>query len=207
MKGLLLKDFYNMWKLCRIFLALVVIFLAVSVKGGDSSFLLFYPMLLCSMLSTSLLSYDEKFRWDRYCDTMPLSRRMVVSEKYILNLILTGTVFIATALLRLIPLSLGRISAAEYSSMLIVLIPVAFLAPSLMLPVVFKLGMEKGRLAYYIVFGLMFLAFMTLPERLTAYSSTLSIGAVALPVLLAVCLLIYAVSWLLSVRFYEKRDL
>ena len=208
MKGLLLKDFYMIVKYTRVFLAMVVIFLLVSSFSGDAgSFMLAYPLLMASILPASVLSYDEKFHWDRYCLTTPVSRAVTVSEKYLLSLIPTGVVFILTALLQLRLALADGTGLSDYFAILDSLLVIAFIAPSIMLPVIFKFGMEKGRLAYYIVFGLVFLGVMVLPDRLSETALPFSAGPLSALAVLAVCAAVFTLSWRLSVRFYQAREL
>ncbi len=207
MKGLLIKDFYMLLKYARIFLAMVVLFLGITAFGDESgSFMLAYPLLMASILSVSLLSYDEKFHWDSYCLTTPVSRGVIVTEKYLLTLILTGTVFILTALLQLRLALTDAMTAAEYFAMLDSLLIMAVAAPAIMLPVIFKLGMEKGRLAYYIVFGLVFLGVMTVPDMLDGRKLAFTSSPLVSLLILAFCAVVYFISWRLSIRFYKSRE-
>ena len=74
MKGLLLKDLYMSEKYCRAFLLIVVIFFGMSLMSGSSFFLLAYPCILVGLIPASLVSYDERERWDVYSGTLPCSR-------------------------------------------------------------------------------------------------------------------------------------
>ena len=56
MKGLLLKDFYMSWKYCRIVFLMMLIFLAVSATGDDNMFFMIYPMMVASIVPTTLLT-------------------------------------------------------------------------------------------------------------------------------------------------------
>lgn len=206
MKGLLIKDFYMLLKYARVFLAMVVLFLAMSAFGDSGSFMLAYPLLMASILSVSLLSYDEKFHWDSYCLTTPVSRSVIVSEKYLLTLLLTGTVFILTALLQLRLVLIGSMSGADYLALLDSLLIMAVIAPGVMLPVIFKLGMEKGRLAYYVVFGLVFIAVMAAPNLLIGAKLSFTSSPLVTLLVLLFCAAAYLISWRVSIRFYSSRE-
>ena len=58
MKGLLLKDLYQLWKYCRTFLLIVVVFLGVSFVSPENLFFSLYPAMICGVLPMTLLSYD-----------------------------------------------------------------------------------------------------------------------------------------------------
>ncbi len=83
------------------------------------------------------------------------------------------------------------------------LIPVALLPVALLLPFIYKFGIEKGRILYYIVLGgaCGILGFFSVEGNNTTFP-TFSVLAVMIA-----SLLIYSVSWLLSILFYKKRQL
>ena len=86
MSALILKDLYIMKKYCRSVLLMVVIFWGASIFADSGNlFWTFFPVIVGSVTPATLLSYDEKFRWNQYCDTMPISRAAVVAEKYMLT--------------------------------------------------------------------------------------------------------------------------
>ncbi len=80
--------------------------------------------------------------------------------------------------------------------------------PSIMLPPVFKMGAEKGRIVYYVeifaialIFGI-FSEFQAELARWLAY-----FGSLIVPIAIAGMLLLFGISWMLSVKFYERREL
>jgi hypothetical protein len=83
---------------------------------------------------------------------------------------------------------------------------IGLLAPSILLPFLFRFGAEKGRMAYLIVVGAMFAIAMTMTQNeggfLTARSLALPAWACC-PAMAAV----YAASWRLSIVLYQKREL
>ena len=95
MSALILKDLYIMKNYCRSVLLMVVIFWGASIfTDSGNLFWTFFPVIVGSVTPATLLSYDEKFRWNQYCDTMPISRAAVVAEKYVLT---AATVLLLTA--------------------------------------------------------------------------------------------------------------
>ena len=208
MKGLLLKDWYMMKKYCRAYLLLAILFTAVSFWGNDNLFLIFYPCLLCGMIPVNLLAYDERSHWDIYCGTLPVTRDMVVSAKYIIGLMLQGVVFLFTAIGQAVRFSRGgSFDAESYLVLMSLMAMLSLFSSSITLPFMFKLGVEKGRMAYYVMIfvicGGAGIAGFAFNEQLQA---TIPFGAVlTLGVLLAAA--VYAGSWWLSIVFYRKREL
>lgn len=80
------------------------------------------------------------------------------------------------------------------------------MGPSLMLPFLFKFGSEKGRIAYYIVIGLLCASGVIA----TGAGFQLSAGSESLWVLAliaGVAIAVYTLSWLLSIAFYKQKEL
>ncbi len=208
MKGLFLKDFYMTVHYCKAYLLLVLVFAGASVFS-DNLFLLIYPFILLSVIPVNLLSYDEKSRWTVYADCLPASRKKVVDVKYIVMLIflaVTLAVFSVTHLTY--SLVFGKGDLAAWMIMNAVLSSIGILSPSLMLPVLFKYGVEKGRMVYYLILILICGICGGLSANLL--DGEIVVGQIGLwwaPAIVVAALLILAVSWILSRRFYENREL
>ena len=203
MKALLLKDWYMLIKYGRTLLIVLGAFIVGSAFATDTYFLLMYPVLLASVFSTSLISYDEKFGWLRYAETMPISRRLVVSEKYVITLLLSAAVLILTLLVRVPAIVAGKLDLSAFGGLVVLMAASSFVAPSLILPIMFKFGMEKGRIAYFIIIGFILALSVMLPDTVGPVALSGDLGLAALPLAAA----IFALSWLLSIRFYQKREL
>ena len=89
MKGLLLKDFYTIWKAGRIFIILYIFIAAVSgmnLQNGWSYMGFWMVMMDAQTLST--FSYDHSCNWNRFALTMPVTRKDVVQSKFLLQLLI-----------------------------------------------------------------------------------------------------------------------
>lgn len=204
MKGLLRKDFYLLWNYCRLFIILVLGFLVLSAfaGSGDNAFLVYYPCILGSAMSINLLAYDEAEHWCAYCDTLPVTRRQFVTGKYLMSLICAGIVFLLSAAASAFRLSLnGGFDGADFVDQLAVLATISPLPAALCLPLMFKYGTQKGRIAFFVVIGVFCAS--------TVFLDVPDLTGVSLPMILLplMSLAIFAASWLLSVRFYQKREI
>lgn len=202
MKGLLLKDWYMMKTYCRMYLVLTAVFMAASFVNGSNLFFVFYPCLMCGMIPVTLLAYDERSRWMQYSGTLPYTRAQLVSAKYLIGLLIQLAVLAATA----VGQGIRSGFTPDFGILMLAMLTIATLASAIPLPFVFKLGVEKGRTAYYVmivfVCGASALASKNLNgEALAQLPSQWLLPAIALA---GVC--IYALSWLLSIRFYQKRE-
>ncbi len=208
MKGLLLKDVYMMAKYCRSYLLIAVVFIAVSFFGSENMFFIFYPCLLCGMISVNLLGYDERSRWLQYSETMPYTRAQIVSGKYIIGLGAQLVMLVITAIAQAIRMKMNDgFLANDYFVMIMLLLIMSMLSSSICLPFIFKLGVEKGRMAYYVMIGIVcggsIVASTVLRDAMQ--SEVKPNGVLALVCLIGIA--IYALSWYLSIVFYKKREL
>lgn len=207
MKGLLLKDYYMAVKYCRALALIAAVFIGVSMMGEDNTFMLLYPVIFCAMIPVTLMGYEERSRWNSYCETFPYSRLQVVSSKYLLAaIIIVGVTAITAAAQAVRMISTGGMEVVSYMNMLSMLLMLGFAGPGILLPFVFKYGVEKGRIGYYIVIGAVCAigAVLTIEEPALMFSISVN----WLPaVFLLIGIGVFAVSWRLSVHFYENREL
>ncbi len=208
MKGLLLKDFYMMLKYCRTYLLMVVVFIAVSFVNSESLLFAFYPCMLCGMIPVTLLSYDERSKWLQYSATMPYTKAQIVSGKYLIGLCIQAAMLLVTAIVQTLRMNLNDVFSLEaYLSFMMLLAAMSLLTSSITLPFMFKLGVEKGLMAYYVMIGMVcggsVIASSVLEESM---AQEVGLNAV-LPVLCLVGVGVYALSWYLSIVFFRKREL
>ena len=208
MKGLLLKDFYMMTKYCRSYIWIAILFLAISFVNSENMFFTFYPCLLVGMIPVNLLAYDEKSRWLSYSETLPYTKAQIVSGKYIIGLFVQIIMLLLTAVALAVRMVRDQVFHwNSYLFLIIMLLLMSMIASSISLPFMFKWGVEKGRMAYYITIGVvcggsvvatsLFQSQLQEPIFIQRDMSLLGLLGVG----------IYALSWYLSIVFYKKREL
>lgn len=204
MKGLFLKDFYVAKKNLRTFLVMILAFSLGSLAARDSgNFFLCYGLVLMPGITMSLISYDERYHWDVYTGAMPLSREQMVTEKYLLHLVMVLVWLPVLLLLQ----HFQQVPAFGGSplTLLVAGLNLGLLLPGILLPIIFALGTEKGRAGYYVVlFGGMILA--TVSEELTSLTGYVP-EAVSGSLLALLPVAVYVLSWRIAIRLYEKRSL
>ena len=207
MKALIYKDLLAIWKYCRNYLFLCVMFLALSIFMEEYSFFQMYPVIFMGTLVNTLIAYDERDKWDRQVMTMPVTRKQYVTGKYLTGLILQGTMVVLSAAACALRLAMGDGFVWEvFKDYLAFLLGLAAAAPSLILPFVFKNGSEKGRMAYLIVLGAIFAVAIggtMVLKKLDVLQMQVQIPGALLVVFVPV---LYLGSWALSVHWYEKRE-
>lgn len=206
MKGLLLKDWYVMKKTCRAYLLLVVVFLSISVFGGENVFMVFYPAMLVGMIPVTLLGYDERCKWQLTCAAMPCTRAQFVSAKYLIGLLAQLATLGLTALAQALRMTLnGGFHWLTWGTLLAVLLAMSLLTAAITPPLMFRFGVEKGRILYCVTVGLMCggSTIIGLSGALDAAPFTVT----ALVGMVAAAAAVYALSWRLSIALYQKREL
>ena len=148
MKGLLLKDLVNLKQQTKIYIVVIGIWLAIALTSKDGSFLGGMICVLSVMLPITTLSYDEKAKWDKYALSMPVSRKQVVVSKYILALALSFIGCFISFSFNLF-ITKDAYQSIIMSSMFWAFSIVAF---CIILPLIYKFGVEKGRAMILIVF-------------------------------------------------------
>ena len=208
MKGLLLKDWYMMKKYCRAYLLITAVFIAVSVVSDDNLFFVFYPCLLCGMIPVNLLGYDERSRWMQYSCTMPYTRTQIVSGKYLIGLFSQIAMLIVTGIVQSIKMTVsGSFVFGEFAVLMLLLLTTATLTSSISLPFIFKLGVEKGRTAYYVMIGFVCGASVMASSYFRGQLVTEIQPNVFLLLMALAGIGVYTLSWYLSVVFFKKREI
>ena len=154
MKGLLLKDWYMMKKHCKAYFFIAVVFIAMSLFSNSSIFFVYYPCLLCGMIPVNLLAYDEHSRWMQFSGTLPYTKAQIVSGKYLIGLFAQLAVLVATGVAQAVKMIIAHnFVLGEFAVLMLLMLIILTFTSSICLPFVFKLGVEKGRTAYYIMIG------------------------------------------------------
>lgn len=204
MKGLIRKDLYMIWNYGRMLLLMSAVFLAVSAVAEQNYFFVVYPVLFGGILPVTLISYEERDGWNRLCDALPLSRKTVVNERYVMTILCFLALYLLTmAVQAAVLIPKGR--AAELVQLACLLPGVGLIAPAVMIPVTLRWGVEKGRIAYFIFIGVVVALGVMGANAITDLNA--EVGGPVMWAIPVVAVALFALSWLLSIRIYEKREL
>ena len=208
MSALLLKDLYMIKRDCRGNVILCLVF-AVAGIAGNSIFFAIWPLLFCALIPSTLLGLEEQAGWQAYADTMPWSRKTVVTEKYVLTLSLSVCVTAVLTVVYALTGALGRTGIGPGDLLIVGIFVLGMLPASFMLPVTFKFGMVKGRTAYMVclmVMGALLGILSSLSGEVTDFL-TAGPQTLLLALLIAIPTVLFAASWVLAVKCYEAREL
>ena len=208
MKGLLLKDWYMTKKYCRYYLFLIIGFIILSMMSSGNMFFVFYPCVLCGMIPVNLLGYDERSRFTEYAGTLPYTKTQIVSAKYLIGLFTQGAVLIVICVTQGVKMGIdGTFVLKELLVLIMLLLITASVASSLILPFIFQYGVEKGRVAYYVMIGVMCAVSIIASNLLSkGFQADIKLNGI-LPIICIIGIVIYALSWYLSIVFYKKREI
>ena len=206
MKGLLLKDLFTLRKQGKVYLLLLAFYLFYTILTKNVSMMSSMIAMLCAIAPITTLAYDENCKWDRYALSMPISRKMIVLSKYVFGIVL---ILISMAIVA--PLSMMVVTYTREmelkAAMIIILVVngIAILFLSILLPLLFKFGVEKGRLLMFVIFFIP-LAFVYIYKKINLglpSKETFELLGYLSPVFLIIIVLI---SMVISIRIYEKKE-
>lgn len=147
MKGLLLKDFYVMGREVKFFLLMILAFALI-----PQMYTRVFAILYSAMLPITAMAYDEQAKWNHLAAMMPYRKRDLVQSKYIIGIVLSsiaGVLSLASEVV--IGAVKGEMATSSTLLFYLMLLGAAYLLLSINLPLVCKLGTEKGRMAYLLV--------------------------------------------------------
>ena len=199
MKALLMKDFYTLWRQLRVYL---LVMLVISVFNG--AFGNIFITIWAALLPYTAMAYDERSKWDQMAAMMPYSTRDIVLGKYVFGWLCIGAAAVLSLLFQAVLALLGSRAFAPAMMAMAALGGLCILAISL--PVMFRFGVEKGRMAMFLVIFLVCgtagaIASIAASGDAAKFASQ---GA-ALVILLIAAVVLTAVSIPLSQRFYWKQ--
>lgn len=138
-RGLLLKDIFELSAQCRVQLMLTGVYLLLPLFIRGIELFASVGMMLLAMMPVYALGYDERCRWERYALAMPVRKSDLFWSRFLLGVI---AVALGAAVQVLVALLAGR---GDLLSSLAVTAPAAILYLLIVLPLMMKLGVEKGR--------------------------------------------------------------
>lgn len=148
MIGLMLKDLLNLKRHSKVYLLLIIFYFVIGIINESSVMFSSMITLVAAMLPITAMAYDEKSKWDRYALTMPLSRVSLVLSKYILSMLFLIPVFIISMVFNLL---FSDILLNDIVLINGVLLIVGIVLISVIFPVFFKYGAEKGRIILMLI--------------------------------------------------------
>ena len=214
MIGLLRKEYYLLENQMKSWLIVAAfLFIYACIMNGNS-FLYMLTALIGIMSSMTVFSLDNACGWDTYANSLPLTRKDIVKARYLSVFLIDAGVTIgcgALVFLRYLFIQEGSLADSMHSLFQILLVTV--LMQLLVLPVIYKVGVEKARVVYMAVFLCLSIALIGF-SRLEDKGAVLDGLRLTLENIVSIgewgVLLLDAAGWFLSlklsVRIYEKHE-
>ena len=215
MRGLLEKDLRLLKGQKNFFLIILLITVFLSLNSEDN-FAVTYLTFIAGFLTISSFGYDDNGNCMPFLLTLPVSRTLYVKSKYVLGFLLTfigwaaGMVIsMVTALLHKAPPTVEAV-LFQLAWVFLWMIMLSFV-----LPMLFKFGAEKGRMATLA----MMLVFMAIVFVFTKLAETLGMDvdacldaligqriAVLIAGMAVAALIILLISYSISVKIIQKKE-
>lgn len=155
MSGLLLKDFLGLKRYMKQLSVSLVVFFIISVSLKRTDYLMGMVILMSSMTVFTAMNYDEAAKWDKYALSMPISKSALVSTKYILLITVTlGGGFLSALVSFVMSFYFKLDKPLEVFIVAGAISGVALIMHSIILPLAFKLGVEKSRILVAVIFAI-----------------------------------------------------
>ena len=152
MKGLLLKDFCILKKQIKLMVVFVIFYAIWAVAAKMPTMMGTMVILLSIMMPISSMSYDEAGQWYRYAFSLPIPRRTLVLSKYVLGFLVSLGGLVVSAIGNIIILALTNGENALESWLTIIgFLELGVIFLSIIIPILFKYGVEKGRLFIVVI--------------------------------------------------------
>lgn len=196
MKGTFLKDIMNLKGQMLYYAFVIVFFFAVGAITGNIYFYAGVSIFCGVVAPLSAIAYDEKDNWDKFALASGVSRKELAFSRYALGL----SLFVPVWALSFVFFAIPSFRTAENLYTVLTFGGLGLAVMDAVLPLVFKLGVEKAR-TVYIVLVVAVMAFCVGAASLiglaggyvplVACAATLAVGVIGLPVSAAVSLSVY----------------
>ena len=119
MKGLLIKDIYNLKKTISMYFVIVALLISYCIFTKKNAFLPIVPVLIFSTMITGSFTKDNSTKWDRLAVTMPLTRKNIVWSRYILFFIILAVGSIIGVIAMMFPIMKGSVNIVTEMELLL----------------------------------------------------------------------------------------
>ena len=218
MKAMLYADWMNLRRSMKAILIVVAVIAVASLTWeNNASFVSFILVMLSLMVPATLMSSDRAYGWDKLSLSLPISRKDVVSSKFVLCLLVNLVTFLlVTAYIASMDIFYGN-AMAENMLGLLACEAVGLALTGIDMALILRFGPERGR---YLLIGVVWvpILLLTVVKKHPAFDKLVQAvgGMDSWPVgqltaffggLIIVGAIVYAVCWRIGVGIYRKREL
>lgn len=207
MKGLIWKNLLALRKSLALAAAYLLLISCLAFQSNGADFAPMMVMVFVGAMGMGLFNADEAAHTQVYIRALPVSTRQIVTARYVTLLSIDAVGVLAG-------LTLTVLAGASVPEFLVGALVVIVLLMGVNVPLMYRFGSNKGRLALLavaagvIACGFMLAGFLHGPEPdLTAIDAFIT--AHVMPVFLGViaaCAALLVVSWLISCRIVARKE-
>ncbi len=196
MKGTFLKDVINLKGQLLYYAVVIAVFFAVGAVSGNIYFYAGVSIFCGVVAPLSAIAYDEKDNWDKFALASGVTRKELAVSRYALGL----AIFLPVWLVSFVFFAFPAFRTAENLYTVLTFGGLGLAVMDVVLPLVFKIGVEKARAAYIVlvvavmalcVGAASFIGLAGGSAPLVGAIAALAVGGAGLPVSLCVSLAIY----------------
>ncbi len=223
MKGLLKKDMLFIkqqnFMIAILLVVVAVITLTSATKNGSFStgFMCGYLVMIGAVMGLMTISYDEADNGFIYLMTMPFTRKMYVTSKYLTCLLAAVAASVIAVVLMIISSNMtgNQTNLEEGAYTLISLTCASMVIASIGIPTYLKFGSQKGVFAVLVACVVIFIACYAFAKILSLYDIDIdglieslgSLGKMSFSILLLVVTgIIVLISWYLAQKVIYKKE-
>ncbi|MCH7321979.1 ABC-2 transporter permease [Solibacillus sp. MA9] len=207
MMSLVLKDLLNLQSYLKTIIVFVVFYSILSFSMDDVSFVAGMLIILFAMIPISSFTYDQQAKWDVFGHTLPVTRKQMVQSKYVVALlfIVMGLVIslIITVTVTFIKESSVEVVGLFASNSMVASVGLILLA--VMLPLIYKFGVEKSRIMLLAISSMPIIALLLLSNLGVTIPSNIDWQKVTY-IVPVIALIIFTISYYISHNIYDKKD-
>lgn len=207
MFNLILKDFYAQKLLMLLYLGIMAIYM---FSGLNSSFIV---AIISALFVMNSHYYDEKDKTNIFLNSLPFTRKEIVSSKYIGSLVFTTITILVFIGLKGISQIISQDSVELFNIELIILsYLLVMLFTSVYLPFFYKFTQQYLLVIFSAVFILVMFSIRYIYDFVMKnfsgvidFFSSLSTGYLYI-LLTVITIIVFAISWFMSIKIYERKD-
>ena len=210
MKGLVKYDLMQLMGTSKksFYLLYFVGLAAGGVMLGGGTIFSYLAVIIGCMTGVSFFSYESWYHWDSYCAAMPLSERQIVVSRYISLLITTSCGVLWGIVIGVLAFATGKMDLTwtQWLLSMVQTVLAALLYMEIEIPVMYRFGVERGRIINILLFIILFAGVSALAELNEMPTAVASVVQLVFGVVWVVILLCFPVSIAVSMRIRAKKE-
>jgi hypothetical protein len=207
MLGLIYKDLLVSRKYFKSVFLLVAFYFIFGIITNNIMFAAYMIIILSTMIIFSTFSFDEVAKWDSFALSLPVKRSKIVLSKYVIAYTWSALGAIFSIATYCIYNTVNKVAIESESFISAgVALELSILVVSVTTPVIYKYGIEKGRLALFVILGVPAILTLYIASKINVTmpsESTIKLLVLISPI---VTILIALISIYLSITIYNKKE-